>query len=360
MEFVWYLVHGIWDLLIFIHKNKPMVFVTGSTGLVGSYLLLDLVGKGYSVKALYRKEEQTERVRDLFDLYADRTLKQFEAIRWVRGDILDIGFLAEAMTGVTDVYHTAAILTFSTRHGEELITNNQQGTANIVNAALQNNIRKLCHVSSVTSMARNIQKEVITEESPWKSVRNQVPYAVSKIESEREVWRGIAEGLNAVIVNPGVILGYGDPRRDSGRLIPSLSRMTRYYTSGITGMVGVRDVTRAMIMLMESNISGERFILNAENVSYRRLTEMVASALGKPRPSIRIPVAVLEASWRVDHIRSLLTGNDPFITKAVARSARERTDYSGEKITRVLPFQYTPIEEVVSEVCGQIRTGQGR
>lgn len=354
---------GIWVLefgiCVFLSKNTPMILVTGSTGLVGSHLLIDLIQKGFTVRALYRKEEQKERVRNVFDLHADKTLKQFEAIRWVKGDILDIGFLAEAMTGVTDVYHTAAILTFSTRHAEELIINNQQGTANIVNAALQNNIRKLCHVSSVTSIARNIQKEVITEESPWKSVRNQVPYAVSKIESEREVWRGIAEGLNAVIVNPGVIMGYGDPRRDSGRLIPSLSRMTRLYTSGITGMVGVRDVTRAMIMLMESNISGERFILNAENVSYRRLTEMVASALGRPRPSIRIPVAVLEAAWRLDHIRSLLTGNDPFITKAVARSARERTYYSGEKITRVLPFQYTPIEEVVMEVCRQIRTAQG-
>ena len=351
---------GIWNLLIFMNKNKPMVFVTGSTGLVGSYLLIDLIEKGYAVRALYRKEDNISRVRRLFDLYCDRAQEQFDRIRWVKGDILDIGSLEEAMSGVTDVYHTAAILTFNPRRGRELIATNQQGTANIVNLALQNNIRKLCHVSSVTSITKNVQEEIITEGSPWKSVRNQVPYAVSKIESEREVWRGIAEGLNAVIVNPGVILGWGDARRDSGRLIPALSRMARFYTSGVTGMVGIRDVSRAMIMLMESGISGERFILNAENVSFRRLAEMVATALGKPKPSVRIPAATLEISWRLEYIRSLITGSEPFITKAIARSAQEKTYFDGGKITRVLPFQYTPIEEVVREVCGQIKKEQSR
>jgi nucleoside-diphosphate-sugar epimerase len=165
--------------------------------------------------------------------------------------------------------------------------------------------------------------------------------------------------MNAVIVNPGVILGYGDPRRDSGRLIPSLRKMTCLYTTGITGMVGVRDVSRAMIQLMESDISGELFILNAENVSFRKLTEMVALALGKPRPFIRIPVFVLEALWRLEHLRSLITGGEPFITRATAQSACQQTYFNGEKITRRLPFQYTPIEEVVKEVCGQVRKERG-
>jgi nucleoside-diphosphate-sugar epimerase len=337
-----------------------MILVTGSTGLVGSYLLLDLTRKGYPVRALYRKEEKISRVRHLFDMNMDRAQEQFDRIRWIKGDILDIGSLEEAMSGATDVYHTAAILTFNSRKGREMINNNLQGTANVVNMALQNNIRKLCHVSSVTTLSPSVHQHTVTEESPWKSVRNQVPYAVSKIESEREVWRGIAEGLNAVIVNPGIILGHGDPLRDSGRLIPSMSRMTRFYTSGITGMVGVRDVSRAMIQLMESSISGERFILNAENVSYKRLLKMVASGLGKPRPSVRIPAAALEISWRLDHVRSLLTGREPFITRAIARSAHEKTYFNGEKITRYLPFQYTPIEEVVREVCEQIRQEQGR
>lgn len=347
-------------MLIFIHKNKQMILVTGSTGLVGSHLLLDLIQKGFPVRALYRKEDQVSRVRRLFDLYLDSAQEQFVRIRWIKGDILDIGSLEEAMSGVTDVYHTAAILTFNPRRAGELISTNRQGTANVVNMALQNNIRKLCHVSSVTTIAKTVQEKIITEESPWKSVRNQVPYAVSKIESEREVWRGIAEGLNAVIVNPGVILGWGDTRRDSGRLIPALSRMTRFYTSGTTGMVGVRDVSRAMVMLMESSISGERFILNAENVSFRRLTEIVATALEKPRPSVKIPAAALGISWRLDHVRSLLTGREPFITRAIAENARKKTCYSGEKITRVLPFEYTPIDDVVREVCGQIKKEQRR
>lgn len=336
-----------------------MILVTGSTGLVGSYLLLDLIQNGLPVRALYRKEVQIGRVRRLFDLYVDRAQEQFDRIRWIKGDLLDMGSLEEAMSGVTDVYHTAAILTFNPRRAKELITTNQQGTANIVNMALQKNIRKLCHVSSVTTIAKTVQEEIVTEGSPWKSVRKQVPYAVSKIESEREVWRGIAEGLNAVIVNPGVILGWGDTRRDSGRLIPALSRMTRFYTSGTTGMVGVRDVSRAMIMLMESGISGERFILNAENVSFRRLAEMVASALGTSGPSVKIPAAALEISWRLEYVRSLLTGREPFITRTIAENARKKTCYSGEKITRALPFYYTPIEEVVREVCRIFQSYEG-
>ncbi len=336
-----------------------MILVTGGTGLVGSHLLVDLIEKGYAVKALRRKGSQLGLIKRLFDIYSKQPVEAFSCIHWINGDMLDISSLEKAMEDVTDVYHCAAIMTFNPKSGRKMIRNNTLGTANVVNTALAKNIRKLCHVSSVISLAQTFDHPIITESAPWKSTRHHPPYAISKVESEREVWRGIAEGLDAVIVNPGVILGHGDPKRDSGRLIPSLSKMTRYYTSGVTGMISIKDVVRAMILLMESDISGERFILSAENVPFQHLTEMVAEALGKPKPSIRIPALALEIAWRMEHLRSLVTGSEPFITKATAQSASRWTYFNGEKITQRLPFQYTPIEQVVREICKKIREEEG-
>lgn len=343
---------GIWDLLIFIHKNdSSMILVTGGTGLIGAHLILELASRGFDVRALRRSGSKVWLVNRLLQHHSGNGESLQARIHWINGDILDIRSLDEAMVGVHDVYHCAGMVSFNPRNGRKMIWNNMQGTANMVNMGLAKNVRKFCHVSSVISLSKTMDNPVITESSPWKSPRHHPPYAISKVESEREVWRGIAEGLNAVIVNPGIVIGYGDPMRDSGRLIHSLSNISRFYTSGVTGMVGINDVVRAMILLMESDISGERFILSAENVPYKKLTEMVATTLGKPKPSVRIPSFALELAWRMEHIRCLLAGGEPFITKATAQSARRKVLFDGSRITRTIPFQYTPIETVVQQTC---------
>lgn len=328
-----------------------MILATGGTGLIGAHLILELASRGFDVRALRRSGSNVWLLNRLLQHHSGSAESLQARIHWVTGDILDIRSLDEAMDGICDVYHCAGMVSFNPRKGREMIWNNMQGTANMVNMALAKNVRKFCHVSSVISLSKSTDHHQITESSPWKSPRHHPPYAISKVESEREVWRGIAEGLNAVIVNPGIVIGYGDPLRDSGRLIHSLRKVSRFYTSGITGMVGVNDVVKAMILLMESDISGERFILSAENVPYKKLTEIVATSLGKPRPSVKIPSIALELAWRMEHMRCLVTGGEPFITKATAQSACRKMSFDGSKITRRLPFLYTPIEQAVHEAC---------
>jgi nucleoside-diphosphate-sugar epimerase len=328
-----------------------MILVTGGTGLVGSYLLYDLVCKGYEVKAIRREHSKLDAVKRIFNHLDGHGNRLFEKIRWVEADLLDIDSLEDALAGVTDVYHCAAMVSFNPRRKQEMITNNLQGTANLVNAALAGQVRKFCHVSSVSALAKSAGQPLVNDESGWRSSKKDPPYAISKYESEREVWRGMSEGLNAVIVSPAIIIGYGDAGRDSGRLIPSISKISLFYTGGANGMVGVRDVTRAMILLMESDISQERFILNSENKPFRELTAMIAGNLGKRKPIIRVPAAVLGLLWRFEHVRSCLFGSEPFITHATAKSSRMNYYFDGSKITKQIDFQYTPLEQVVKEAC---------
>jgi nucleoside-diphosphate-sugar epimerase len=328
-----------------------MILVTGGTGLIGSYLLHDLVAKGYEVKAIRRESSRLDSVKRIFNALGGDNDLLFERIQWVEADLMDILSLEKVMEGVTDVYHCAAMVSFNPRRAREMITNNQEGTANMVNAALACQIRKFCHVSSVSALAKSPDQPYVTDESAWRSSKKDPPYAISKHESEREIWRGMSEGLHAVIVSPTIVIGYGDSSRDSGRLIPSLGRLSTFYTGGSNGMVGVRDVVRAMILLMESDISQERFVLNAGNRTFRELTAMVAKNMGRPLPRIRIPSALIGLLWRAEYLRSYLANSEPFITRATAVSARRKYFFDGNRICRFIDFEYTPLEEVVSEAC---------
>jgi nucleoside-diphosphate-sugar epimerase len=229
--------------------------------------------------------------------------------------------------------------------------NNVIGTANVVNIALDKRIRKLCHVSSISALGPVRINGFITEESYWQpSYRNSL-YAISKFESEREVWRGIAEGLNAVIINPSVIVGPPGTSGESGRLMKVIYRNSAFYTGGINGFVGINDVTNAMISLMESDIQNDRFIISAENLTYRDFISLIAENLERKKPWIKIPSFMLEIVWRLDKIRSSLSGRRPLITSSVSRNARSRNLYSGDKIKKYIQFEYTPVLEAVKVMC---------
>ena len=331
-----------------------MILVTGGTGLVGSYLLYDLINKNYSVRAIKRQSSNLQWVRDVFEFLSDdHTL--FQKIEWVNGDILDIFSLEKAMEGVTDVYHNAATVSLFPRERRSIIKTNIEGTANVVNAALEKNIRKLCHVSSIAAVGDNPEEKFIDEETVWVPSNKNSAYRISKYESELEVWRGIAEGLKAVIVNPSVILGITNPAGQSGRLIHNIYKNSAFYTTGINGYIGVKDVSRAMIGLMECDIKNERFILSAENLSYKELFSMIAKSFHKKEPHIRIPSFMLEVGWRVEKIRGFLSGNKPIITKSMARNAISQYHFNGNKIKDYLDFEYTPMPEVITEMCNIIR-----
>lgn len=338
-----------------------MILITGATGLVGSFLTLELLKKGRQVRALKRPSRNMIMLTRVFELNSENPEELLSKIDWVDGDLLDIFSLEEALEGVEEVYHCAALVSFMPGDKKNLMKINIEGTANLVNAALAKKVRKLCHVSSIAALGRpENQHDLIDEKLQWRPSRNNSNYAISKYGAEREVWRGVAEGLDAVIVSPSVILGVAGPGMGSSRLFNVVWDGLKVYPPGINGFVDVRDVARAMILLMDSDIKNERFILSAENVPYKRLFDLMAVNFGKKKPSIGVSAFLSGLSWRIEKALSWLKGRKPLITKETARTAVQRYEYSNQKIKKAINFEFIPVEETIRHYCGVFAESIGR
>ncbi len=326
-----------------------MILVTGGTGLVGSHLLFELVSKGNKVRALKRPGSRAFDLQMLFNCFQATDSSLINQVEWVEGDILDPFSLQKAMEGVEFVYHCAAYISFNRKDLKKMLAVNIEGTANLVNACLENKISKLCHVSSIASLGHIEKVEMIDEKANWKTSRYNSGYAISKYGGEREVWRGIEEGLKAVIVNPSVIIGAGCHRRAVNRLLYGISNFLPFYTSGVNGYVDVHDVVDAMILLMESNISGERYIINAENITLRELFTMAADILGKRRPFIAMNGKLLSIAAWLDVVRCVITGSRPLITRENVRAATAISNYDSTKFISAFDYSFKAIRESLHE-----------
>ena len=325
--------------------------VTGGTGFLGSHLICHLLDAGQRIRAIRRTHASFDILRRVFSFYN----RDFDAsaglIEWIEADITDVYSLEDCLDGVTDVYHAAALVSFQPGDQDRLDLVNVAGTANLVNACLEKKIRKLCHVSSIAAIGRADNDQVIDEEVIWKASRRNSHYAVSKYGAEREVWRGIEEGLDAVIVNPSIILGPGELNSGSTRLIKTVEKGLKFYTPGCNGFVDVRDVVSVMIRLMESEITAERFIVSAENLTYRELFGIIAQALGKPAPGLKAGRFMGEVYWRTERIKALITGKKPLVTRETAQTANNSYIYSSEKVRERINYQYISIEKSVMDAC---------
>jgi nucleoside-diphosphate-sugar epimerase len=323
-----------------------MILITGATGLVGSRLLFDLVSAGKQVRVLVRSNSNRSRITKMF---ADNPGLLNSSVEWAEGDILDVLSLREAMRGVKQVYHCAGLVTFQPGEADRLMEVNGDGTANVVNMALEAGVEQLCHVSSIAALGRNADGEHIDENASWKTSKRNSAYAISKYSAEREVWRGAAEGLNVVIVNPGVILGPGNWKTDSSMIFGQVWRGLRFYTRGVTGFVDVRDVTAAMIALTDKRISGERYVLVSENRPFREVMDRIADKMGKKRPHIYAGPLLTAFAWRAERIKGLLTGRKPVITRETAQSATSQYYYNAEKIKKGTGLSFIPVDRSVEE-----------
>lgn len=319
-----------------------MILVTGGTGLLGTHLILALHQQGMAVKALYRS--------GIPDVVKDKAT-------WVQGDILDVIALEQAMQGVTHVYHVAGYVSFRPQDKALLHQINVEGTANVVNACLDAGIEKLVHVSSVAALGRIRENEAITERMNWTEETSNSEYGKTKYLAELEVWRGVGEGLNAVAVNPTIIIGeYGDWSKGSMQLFETLYKGFPFYSMGQTGFVDANDVAAAMIALMNSNITGERFIVSAENISYRDFFNMVSDAFGSKRPSIAITPFRAAIAWRLFKLKKLLTGKDPLVTKETAGTSLAKVSFDNGKLLHALSgFRYQKIETAVQRICNYLK-----
>ncbi|MEK7256280.1 MAG: NAD-dependent epimerase/dehydratase family protein, partial [Bacteroidota bacterium] len=289
------------------------ILITGATGFVGSYLLRFLVKKGYAnIRALHRKGSSFALVEDVKN-----------QVEWHEGDLLDLPSLEAAMQGVTHVAHCAAVVSFNAADHQRMRWVNQEGTANVVNLALDFGVEKLVHVSSIAAIGRSKKEQVINEETKWENDTRNSGYGISKYLSEMEVWRGIAEGLPAAIVNPSNVLGSGfwEGRTATGQLFYKIWKGMPFYPQGGTGFVDVRDVARFTALLLENSVTNERFILSGENLKYKLVFDEIAKALKVKPPGIEVTPLVRELAWRGAWMASKLTGKLPLITKETARYA---------------------------------------
>ena len=328
-----------------------MILVTGGTGLLGSHLLLELTKAGKTVRAIKRTSSNIAMVRKIFTYYTPSPDDLFSKIEWVDADLLDFNSMEEALSGITEIYHTGAIVSFYPKDHKEMLKVNIEGTANLVNQAIHSGVGKFCYVSSVASLGRAENNGLTDEETYWKPSRRNSVYAVSKYGAEREVWRGMEEGLNAVIINPSVILGPGFWNANSG-LFRLVYEGLNYYTMGVNGYVDVRDLARAAVLLMDRNLFGQRFICSSENISYRDLFGLMAKYLNRPAPRVNVPMFLTSLAWRVEAVRSFLTGSKPEVTKEMAISTTQTYIYSHEKICKTLNFKFLTVEESIREICG--------
>ncbi len=327
-----------------------MNFVTGGTGLLGSHLIYDLLLKGEKVKALKRSTSNLQNVQKTFSYYTHNSDELFEKIEWVEGDVLDYYSILDALKNVTKVYHCAAIVSFDPKQKERLIHDNVLGTANLVNASIECNIEKFCQVSSVSAVGRSELTKQITEDGTWLNSKNKSAYGISKHLSEMEAWRGIAEGLNAVIVNPSIILGPGNWNSGSSKLFSSIYKGMKYYTKGVSGYVDVRDVSKAMILLMESEIKSERYILNSENLSYKFIFKTIAKFLNVKMPHIYAKKWMSELGWRLGKMKEIITRKPARISRETARTAHKIAEFSNQKIVEELDYQFIPIKQSIQDV----------
>ena len=325
------------------------ILVTGGTGFLGAYIIKELVEKGFNVRAIKRTARTPSFISPSI----------FGKVDWVDGDILDVLSLEDAMEGMDTVIHSAAVVSFVKKGRKRMYQVNVDGTANVVNMALEKNVRRLVHISSVAALGRTLEGGHVNEEKKWEESKANTHYAKSKYKAELEVWRGMAEGLDAVILNPSTILGYGDWNQGSSAIFRNIHQQFRWYTPGVNGFVDVEDVARATVLLMESSITEERFIINGDTWSFRKLQDKIADSFRKKRPARLATPFLLGIAWRMAMIKSVFTGKKPLLTKESARVAVSKTWFENDKILRTLPgFSFTPLEETIKKACEKYLAAQ--
>lgn len=336
-------------------SNLGNTLVTGSTGLVGSHLLFLLTQNGQRVRAIKRSASSADFVKWVFSLYTGDTDKQLGLIDWVDADLLDYQSLLDATRGIEQIYHAGGMVSFNPTDANAIIATNVTGTANLIDACLANGVSDFCHVSSIASLGNPNSEGVIDEQCKWAKMKGQSVYARSKFMGENEVWRGFEHGLRVTIVNPSVILGPGRWNSGSGQLFLQVKKGMPAYTQGIGGYVDVRDVARAMVLLMgDRSINGERFVLNAANISFKELFGLMAKGLGKKPPQFEITPFMANIAYPFIYTAGLLTGKGNAISRANLKSAFTKTFYSANKIEEKLGFKFMPIEETIGFIAKQM------
>lgn len=333
-------------------NNQPQVVaITGATGFLGSHLLCQLVSKGFRVRAAFRAEEAKNAIQPIFDFYSINAGILEQQVAWYKGDIADYTFTEHFVTGVDYVCHCAAAVSFDRRDLSKLYQANVIGTENIVNACLARGVKKIIHISSIATLGLPAEGQEIDESCHLSELRGRSAYSTTKYLAEMAVWRGFEEGLSMAIVNPSVILGPGRPLSGTPRLFEMIRNGLPFYIDGTNGFVDVRDVASAIIWLLHADVSGERFVLNADNVTYKRLFALIAKGFGLPVPRYRLPLWLLRLGVAASTLAGFVTGRPPVVNSGIVEAAKGAYFYSSEKWKRLNGSRFVPLEKTITDTC---------
>ncbi|MGB0977942.1 MAG: NAD-dependent epimerase/dehydratase family protein [Croceimicrobium sp.] len=321
--------------------------VSGATGLLGSHLVYALLKEGKKVRALHRSSSDKSLLERVFGYYGDDLKNYNELLEWQEADLLDPVDVAAAMAGTDCFFHAAALVSFDPKDREALIRGNQKITANAVNAALEQNVSRFVHVSSVAALGRKPDQKEFDEQSFWVESDLNSNYAKGKYAAEMEVWRGIEEGLSAAIVNPCIILGPGTWDGGSAAIFKNIAEGFKFYSHGINAYVDVRDVVKALLILAAGS-QQERYVIAAENWTYKEVFDKIAEALEVAKPKIEIKPWMAALAWRWEALKSRLTGSKPLVTKETARTAQEQFYYISDKAKKDLGLSFRPLMESIA------------
>jgi nucleoside-diphosphate-sugar epimerase len=324
-----------------------MILVTGATGFLGSYIVKVLVEKGYTVKAIHRNNKMPA--------YIPASISK--RVHWVKGDVLDITSLQMAMEDVDIIIHAAGIVSFSATQRKEMYEVNIEGTKNIVTVALEKKVKRLIYISSISAIGITKNNHYLNEEYPWHQDKLTTHYAITKKRGENEVENGIKMGLNAIIINPSTILGFGDWTKSSCEIFKNIYNGFKWYSTGVSGFVDVEDVARVVLLLMNIRISSERFIINSENWTFKKLMETIADGFGKSRPNRKASPFLLSLAWRMEMIKKCIGLKESSLTKEIAMVSQTNTFYKNDKILSVLQdFSFLPVKQTIEKSCKRYLT----
>ena len=323
-------------------QEKMRVLVTGGTGFLGAYILEHLLLQGFEVRALRRSAH--------YPFFIERSI--LERVEWVDGDILDPVSLYDAMENMDAVVHAAAVVSFAPEERRRMYSVNVDGTANVVNIALERNIKRLVHISSVAALGRTTVAQMVDEEKKWENNANNTHYALSKHAAEMQVWRGFAEGLEGVVLNPATILGFGDWHQSSCAIFRNAYNEFPWYSRGLNGFVGVEDVAEAAVRFLGSGISHKKFIVSAQNLGFQELFTFIAEGFGKKPPHREATPILGKIAWRLEALRAGISGNKPLLTRETSRIALSKTSFDNRRILDALPgFYFKPVKDVIFSAC---------
>jgi dihydroflavonol-4-reductase len=325
--------------------------VTGATGIIGSHVVLAMLQNNRPVLAARQKSSDLKKVEKLFSYYTSDHKQLFEKIKWIDLDVRDVFSIEEALSGVDHVYHCAGFVSFDGKDRKKLFEVNEGGTKNMVDACLHKKVKALCHVSSVATINNLDYASDLTEDVFWKTSGRESDYAISKYNAEREVWRGMEEGLQAVIVNPGVVLSPGFWDQSSSQLFKTCFAGNRFYTNGLASYVAATDVARAMLELMDARLFSQRYILTENNYTFHNILSHVQARFGKAEPSINASEGMLQLAGFLERFFSFFTGKQVKLSKPVIQAAQSKQIFSNKKIRSALGFEFRPTHTVIEQIC---------